>query len=76
MLERLLKTISPEKPLQNVIWSFTTQGARGFFSIGNRESDRSRQAARKNLSLADHAPVVQTMDNAIHRINHYPVDKY
>ena len=22
------------------------------------------------------APVVQTMDSAIHRINHYPVDKY
>ena len=22
------------------------------------------------------APVVQTLDNAIHRINHYPVDKY
>ena len=22
------------------------------------------------------APVVQTLDNAIHRINNYPVDKY
>ena len=22
------------------------------------------------------APVVQTLDNAIHRINHYPADKY
>ena len=22
------------------------------------------------------APVVQSLDNAIHRINHYPVDKY
>ena len=22
------------------------------------------------------APVVQTMDSAIHRINHYPVDKH
>ena len=22
------------------------------------------------------APVVQTLDSAIHRINHYPVDKY
>ena len=27
--------------------------------------------------LAEHqAPVVQTLDNAIHRINHYPADKY
>ena len=24
----------------------------------------------------DLAPVVQTMDSAIHRINHYPVDKH
>ena len=24
----------------------------------------------------DQAPVVQKMDSAIHRINHYPVDKY
>ena len=24
----------------------------------------------------DQAPVVQTLDSAIHRINHYPVDKY
>ena len=27
----------------------------------------------KNKHLA---PVVQTLDSAIHRINHYPVDKY
>ena len=24
----------------------------------------------------DQAPVVQTLDSAIHRINNYPVDKY
>ena len=24
----------------------------------------------------DQAPVVQTLDSAIHRINHYPADKY
>ena len=24
----------------------------------------------------DLAPVVQTLDSAIHRINHYPADKY
>ena len=28
------------------------------------------------LSLFSQAPVVQTLDNAIHRINHYPADKY
>ena len=74
MLERFLPAINPEKPLQNVIWSFTTQGARDFFSL--EPAKASRQAARKKLSLADQAPVVQTMDSAIHRINHYPVDKY
>ena len=26
--------------------------------------------------VLDQAPVVQTLDSAIHRINHYPVDKY
>ena len=25
---------------------------------------------------SDKAPVVQRLDSAIHRINHYPVDKY
>ena len=28
------------------------------------------------LSFCDQAPVVQTLDSAIHRINHYPADKY
>ena len=28
---------------------------------------------RRNLMLA---PVAQTLDSAIHRINHYPADKY
>ena len=26
--------------------------------------------------FSDLAPVVQTLDSAIHRINHYPADKY
>ena len=72
MLERLLPAINPEKPLQNVIWSFITQGAKGFFPL--EPAKASRQGARKKI--ADQAPVVQTMDSAIHRINHYPVDKY
>ena len=38
VLERLLPAINPEKSLQNDIWSFTTQGARGFFPIGTCES--------------------------------------
>ena len=29
-----------------------------------------------NIFLNDLAPVVQTLDSAIHRINHYPADKY
>ena len=68
MLERFLPAINPEKP-------FTTQGARGFF-FPLEPAKAGRQAARKKLSLADQAPVVQTMDSAIKRINHYPVDKY
>ena len=27
-------------------------------------------------SFMDLAPVVQTMDSAVHRINHYPADKH
>ena len=49
VLERLLPAINPEKPLQNVIWSFTTQGARGLFLIGTRESE-SPSCEKKILS--------------------------
>ena len=31
---------------------------------------------RKPLQVVIQAPVVQTLDSAIHRINHYPADKY
>ena len=31
--------------------------------------------SNQNLSPVPQAPVVQTLDSAIHRINHYPVDK-
>ena len=30
----------------------------------------------KEAKLFHQAPVVQTLDSAIHRINHYPADKY
>ena len=70
MLESLLPAINPEKPLQNVIWSFSTQGARGvFFPL---EPAKAPSCEKKT----DQAPVVQTMDSAIHRINHYPTDKF
>ena len=32
--------------------------------------------AETSYQRLDQAPVVQTLDNAIDRINHYPVDKY
>ena len=32
--------------------------------------------ATLNVILKVLPPVVQTMDSVIHRINHYPVDKY
>ena len=31
---------------------------------------------KKNGGIINQARVVQTMDSAIHRINHYPVDKH
>ena len=31
---------------------------------------------RENREQIQLAPVVQTLDSAIHRINHYPADKY
>ena len=73
MLELLLTAINPEKPLQNVIWSLTTQGDRGFFPL--EPATASCEAKRQKISLADQALVVQTMNRAIHRINHYPVDE-
>jgi len=42
--------------------------ARGKFELTNQDA-----AGGKNSSVL--APVVQRLDNAIHRINHYPVDK-
>ena len=32
-----------------------------------------QEFGKKNSSIA---PVVQTLDSSIHRINHYPADKY
>ena len=36
--------------------------------------DSERELARLNKVLKALAPVVQTLDSAIHRINHYPAD--
>ena len=41
-------------------------------TIVHRELERKVEKV-KHMKLA---PVVQTLDSAIHRINHYPVDKY
>ena len=49
MLELLLTANNPEKPLQKVIWSLTTQGDRGFFPIGTRES-KSRSGEKEIIS--------------------------
>ena len=39
--------------------------------------ENGKEATPKNDQiLILHAPVVQTLDSAIHQINHYPVDKY
>ena len=46
-----------------------------FFTSGDITLGRLK-ATLKNVELGALAPVVQTLDNAIHRINHYPADKY
>ena len=63
MLELLLPAINPEKPLQNVIWSLTTQGDRGFFPIGTRElghhglTDGQTKEYRDVNDLSGHAVI-------------------
>ena len=32
--------------------------------------------SERSIWTSNQVPVVQKMDNAIHRINHYPTDKY
>ena len=46
-----------------------------FFSPGSNLRFGGRQST---VTMVFHAlaPVVQTLDSAIHRINHYPADKY
>ena len=36
----------------------------------------SQTGSEMYTDLKDLAPVVQMLDSAIHRINHYPADKY
>ena len=58
----------------------------GPFSISELERAKSKILERKaagpyNISpevikRCDMAPVVQSLDSAIHRINHYPADKH
>ena len=57
----------PLKPKQGTVLQVFLQQV--VAPLRMRESDRFKQ-----LSIRD--PVVQTLDSAIHRINHYPADKY
>ena len=42
-----------------------------------RLTSKTEMHGRPKISVAVvQAPVVQTLDSAIHRINHYPADKY
>ena len=47
-----------------------------FVVIGDLHLNRSRQDLKEGKILCDLVPVVQTMDSAVRRINHYPVDKH
>ena len=50
-----------------------------FLSLDGNKNKRQGKMKRK-LAVVKwiffQAPVVQKLDNAIHRLNHYPVDKY
>ena len=43
---------------------------------GGREGEGGNHPSLYLQGLRHQAPVVQTLDSAIHRINHYPADKY
>ena len=47
-----------------------------FFRVILVFDDFQGPVVQKMDSTIDQAPVVQTLDSAIHRINHYPADKY
>ena len=48
-----------------------------FFSINCESRNQKPSFLHKYVYLFIYqAPIVQTLDSAIHRINHYPVDKY
>ena len=47
-----------------------------FVVIGDLHLNRSRQDLKEGKVLCDLVPVVEKMDSAISRINHYPVDKH
>ena len=42
----------------------------------NETSKRMSELRNKQVKEDVQVPVVQTLDSAIHRINHYPADKY
>ena len=42
----------------------------------NRISKRMNELRNKQVKKDVQVPVNQTLDSAIHRINHYPADKY
>ena len=57
-----------------LLQSWTPQCSPQLLSCKRWES--ATQASLYYITSRPLAPVVQTLDNVIHRINHYPVDKY
>ena len=51
-------------------------GALGTVNKGMVENIKKVSEIYCDRDPKDQAPVVQKMDSTIHRINHYPVDKY
>ena len=73
--------VLPRSPCQETPFLARLKRLVSSFKEGNRHTPfkRGNQNHHKYLSIclprgSDLAPVVQTVDNAIHRINHYPLD--
>ena len=63
-----LQAIAPNSDWSIALFAPVVIGGSNFFSIGLLQSFENRLVNKVQ------APVVQKVDNAIHRINHYPLD--
>ena len=46
------------------------------WKVRSKKKNQANNYCYSYENVSNLAPVVQTLDTAIHRINHYPADKY